>query len=119
LSCLNILALSVKAQKPERQSATGEVLEAPDVASTSRILTDVVVLQTAPGQYEYVSAPIGADGALRLSLAQVVQTKVQQADGNRCAPLPLVVISDGATLIGKRWQQAFGEPVVVILNWFT
>lgn len=111
-------AISVKAQKPERNSDTAEAVEEQDVASTSRILTDVVVLQTAPEQYEYVSAPIGADGAPTLSLAQVVQAKVQQAYGDRCQPLPLVVLSDGASSIRKRWQQAFGESVVVILDWY-
>jgi len=113
-------AISVKAQKPERNSDTGEATEAQDVASTSRILTDVVVLQTAPGQFEYVSAPIDADGVPTLSLAQVVQSRVQRADGDRSSPLPLplVVISDGASSIRKRWRQAFGESVVVILDWY-
>lgn len=111
-------AISVKAQKPERQSGAGEAPENPESAPTSRILTDVVVLQTAPGQYEYVAAPIGADGALSLTLAQVVQAKVQRAYGQRSHPLPLVVISDGASSIRKRWSQAFGGPVVVILDWY-
>lgn len=111
-------AISVKAQKPERQSDVEEAPENPEFVSTSRILTDVVVLQTAPGQYEYVSAPMGADGALSLTLAQVVQAKVQHAYGNRSQPLPLVVISDGASSIRKRWRQAFGDSVVVILDWY-
>lgn len=111
-------AISVKAQKPERQSDTGEATEAQDVASTSRILTDVVVFQTAPGQYEYVSAPIDTDGVPTLSLAQVVQSRVQRAYGDHSSALPVVVISDGASSIRKRWKQAFGESVVVILDWY-
>lgn len=32
--------------------------------------------------------------------------------------MPLVIISDGATSIRKRWRQTFGESVVVILDWY-
>lgn len=111
-------AISVKAQKTERQSDVEEAPENPKLASTSRILTDVVVLQTALGQYEYVSAPIYSDGSLSLTLAQVVQAKVQQVYGKRSQPLPLVVISDGASSIRKQWRQAFGDSVVIILDWY-
>lgn len=78
--------ISVKAQKPQRQSATEAEVAKPDLEPTSRVLTDVVVLQTAPEQYEYVSAPIAADGSLRLPLAEVVQAKVQDVYGHRCTP---------------------------------
>ena len=75
-------------------------------------------LQTAPGQFEYVTAPIVADGSLRCSLAQVVQAKVQQIYAHRTLPLPLVVICDGARTIRQRWTQTFGKDVVVILDWY-
>lgn len=75
-------------------------------------------LQTAPGQFEYVSAPIVADGSLRCSLAQVVQAKVQQIYAHRALPLPLVVICDGARTIRQRWTQTFSKDVVVILDWY-
>lgn len=110
--------ICVKAQKPQRQTNAQVEGANQDLEATSRVLTDVVVLQTAPGQYEYVSAPIDADGSLRLSLAQVVQAKVEQAYGNRSGNLPLVVVSDGATTIRKRWTQTFGEQVVVVLDWY-
>lgn len=113
--------ISVKAQKPER----GQALNPQEQASPQlqlkygeRVLTDVVVLQTAPGQFEYVSAPIVADGSLRCSLAQVVQAKVQQIYAHRALPLPLVVICDGARTIRQRWTQTFGKDVVVILDWY-
>jgi hypothetical protein len=111
-------AISVKAQKPERQPTVAAVVENSDIASSQRVLTDVVVLQTAPGQYEYVSAPIDSDGSASLTLAQVVQAKVQQVYGQRSQPLPLVVVSDGASSIRKRWKQTFGDSVVVILDWY-
>lgn len=110
--------ISVKAQKPQRQTDTQVEAANQNLEPTSRVLTDVVVLQTAPGQYEYVSAPICLDGALRLSLAQVVQAKVEQVYGNRSGSLPLVIISDGATSIRKRWTQTFGESIVVVLDWY-
>ncbi len=110
--------ISVKAQKPKRESATGGEVAKQDLELTHRVLTDVVVLQTALGQYEYLSAPIAADGSLRLPLAEVVQAKVQAVYGHRYAPLPLVVVSDGATSIRKRWTQTFGDQIVVILDWY-
>ena len=73
--------ISVKAQKPERGQTLNlqeQVSPQPQLKYGERVLTDVVVLQTAPGQFEYVSAPIVADGCLRCSTAQVVQAKVQQ-----------------------------------------
>lgn len=110
--------ICVKAQKPERKSAAQTEVANQDIEPTRRVLTDVVVLQTAPGQYQYVSAPICPDGSLRLSLAQVVQAKVRQVYGNRFGSLPLVVVSDGATSIRTRWTQTFGEQVVVVLDWY-
>ncbi|MDX2240304.1 MAG: hypothetical protein NW224_06455 [Leptolyngbyaceae cyanobacterium bins.302] len=63
-----------------------------------------------------MSAPICPDGALRLSLAQVVQAKVEQVYGNRSGSFPLVIISDGATAMRKRWTQTLGESIVVVLD---
>lgn len=111
-------AISVKAQKPQRQPAVEPAASSAPADHPQRVLTDVVVLQTAPGQFEYLSAPIAADGSLRVSLATVVQAKVQQVYGNRSQPLPLVVISDGATVIRQRWTQTFGTDLVVILDWY-
>jgi len=110
-------AISVKAQKPERHSTSGDTLEIQDIAPTGRVLTDVVVLQTAPGQYEYVSAPMDSDGSASLTLAQVVQAKVQQGYGKRSHPLPLVVISDGASSIRKRWKRVRPLLDLVIALW--
>lgn len=113
--------ISVKAQKPERER-TFDLQERktsqPQIEYGRRVLTDVVVVQTAPGEFEYVSAPIAADGSLRCSLVEVVQAKVQQIYGHRSLPLPLVVICDGASVIRQRWTQTFGKDVVIILDWY-
>jgi Uncharacterised protein family (UPF0236) len=78
----------------------------------------VVVVQTAPQQFEYCSAPIAADGSVRLAIETVVQAKLQQAYGVTAQGLPLVVISDGATSIRTRWRHTFGSEVVFILDWY-
>lgn len=110
--------ISVKAQKPQRQRPLDQEDSQREPVPSGRVLTDVVVLQTAPGQFEYLSAPIQDDGSLRRSLGSVVQAKVQQVYGNRSRPLPLVVISDGASSIRQRWTQTFGSNIVVILDWY-
>jgi hypothetical protein len=113
--------ISVKAQKPERERTLDlqeRKTSQPQIEYGRRVLTDVVVVQTAPGQFEYVSAPMAADGSLRCSLVEVVQAKVQQVYGHRSLPLPLVVICDGASVIRQRWTQTFGKDVVIILDWY-
>lgn len=108
-------AIGVKAQKPERPRSPVCAAERSEHPKT--ISTDVVVLQTAPQQFEYLSAPIAEDGTIRLSIEAVVQRRIQQVYGTSTL-LPLVVISDGATVIRQRWRRAFGSSVVVILDWY-
>jgi hypothetical protein len=109
-------AIGVKAQKPERPRSPVCAVEGSEHAKT--VSTDVVMLQTAPQQFEYLSAPIAADGTVRLSIEAVVQARIHQVYDKATAPLPLVVISDGATLIRQRWNRTFGSAVVVILDWY-
>lgn len=109
-------AIGVKAQKPERFRSPASVSESSEYPKT--VSTDVVVLQTAPGKFEYLSAPITADGTVRLSIEAVVHARLQQVYGNARQPLPLVVVSDGATVIRQRWNRTFGSAVVVILDWY-
>ncbi len=110
--------IGVKAQKPHRYPASNAEVEANPPAHPKTVITDVVMLQTASDQFEYLSAPIEADGSVRLPLETVVQAKVQQVYGHATTPLPLVVISDGAKVIRQRWTQTFGADVVVILDWY-
>ena len=108
-------AIGVKAQKPERPRSP--VCEAERSEHPKTVSTDVVVLQTAPQQFEYLSAPIAAPGTMRLSIEAVVLGRIQQVYGTSTL-LPLVIISDGATVIRQRWNRAFGSAVVVILDWY-
>ncbi|MDX2242770.1 MAG: hypothetical protein NW224_18935 [Leptolyngbyaceae cyanobacterium bins.302] len=32
--------------------------------------------------------------------------------------MPLVIVSDGASSIRKRWTQTFSEQIVVVLDWY-
>lgn len=109
-------AIGVKAQKPKRQRREQPATEEPEHPKT--VVTDVVVLQTAPNQFEYLSVPMAADGSVRLPIETVVLARMQQVYGKCTTPLPLVVISDGATVIRNRWHRAFGSAVVVLLDWY-
>lgn len=109
-------AIGVKAQKPQRPRSSEPTAAESEHPKT--VLTDVVVLQTAPDQFEYLSAPIAADGTVRLPIETVVFSRVQQVYGQCDLPLPLVVISDGATVIRNRWHRTFGTAVTVLLDWY-
>ncbi|NDJ19991.1 hypothetical protein [Myxacorys almedinensis] len=109
-------AIGVKAQKPQRPRRDAAATEEPEHPKT--VVTDVVVLQTAPEQFEYLSAPMAADGSVRLPIETVVLSRMQQVYGQSETPLPLVVISDGATVIRNRWNRTFSSAVVVILDWY-
>jgi hypothetical protein len=109
-------AIGVKAQKPQRLRSVAPESESTEHPKT--VSTDVVVLQTAQAQFEYLSAPIRADGTARLSIETVVHARLQQVYGDSEAPVPLVVVSDGATVIRQRWNRTFGSAVVIILDWY-
>lgn len=119
-TCAEVLlyddAIGVKAQKPQRCRSDELIIEEPEYPKT--VLTDVVLLQTAPQQFEYLSAPIATDGSVRLPIETVVRSRVQQVYGQSKIPLPLVVISDGATVIRNRWHRTFGSAVTVLLDWY-
>ena len=112
--------IQVKAQSAQRQSVSQQNALTPVAldSTASVVLTDVALLQTATNQFEYLVAPIDEQGNLRLPLEQIVRAKVSQSYGTRPTPLPLVVISDGATVIRQRLSRIFGSQVAVILDWY-
>ncbi len=87
-------------------------------AKTPAITTDIVILQKATDGFEYIAAPINADGEELLSLASVVKAKVIQEDGSQASALNLVAITDGARAIRHRLLTIFGGGVIVILDWY-
>ncbi len=113
--------IQVKAQKSQRQSQAKAVdsKRAPCSATSapSAIQTDVVLLQTAPRQFEYITAPVDANGERLLPLESVVQAKLLQVYGYR-QTLPVVVISDGAKAIRQRLSHIFAPEPAVILDWY-
>jgi hypothetical protein len=64
----------VKAQKSNRvrKTTTSVEVETASEVDPTTVLTDVVLLQTAPQQFEYFTAPIAPDGTLRLAIETVV-----------------------------------------------
>lgn len=110
--------IGVKAQKSQRQRRGAPEAGAVDPADCQTVISDVVVLQTAPQQFEYFSVPIAADGTQRLAIETVVQARMQQVYGEAKDPLPLVILSDGAQSIRKRWTRTFGRAVTILLDWY-
>jgi Uncharacterised protein family (UPF0236) len=113
--------IQVKAQVAQRQTQERLGLEQAQTTSatgSSVVLSDVVLLQTAVGQFTYLMAPINAVGQPLGSLDAGVRMQIQQRYGNRLEALPIVVISDGASVIRKRASRLFRPGVVTILDWY-
>lgn len=113
--------IQVKAQTAQRQhqkrSSSGQTQTA-DTTGSSVVLSDVVLLQTAPGQFTYLLAPINASGQPLVSLEARVRSQIQQSYGSRSEALPIVVICDGASVIRNRVSRLFTPGVVTILDWY-
>jgi hypothetical protein len=112
----------VKAQKEQREKPVLEPVAAPIGVSSEKarvnVLSDVVLLQIAAHQFEYVFPPIHPDGTFRMSLEAVLLQRLYHHYGTWTKPLPLVVISDGASVIRKRLERIFGDGVCIILDWY-
>lgn len=112
----------VKAQKEKRQKSDGSLRSGDLIAAIQRekvnVLSDVVLLQTQSGKFEYLFPPIQADGSFRLPLETMIRQRLQQQYGDWSTPLPLVVLSDGAKTIRQRLERLFGASVCIILDWY-
>lgn len=97
-------AIQVKSQKAERQpkaeSVKGKKDQSTPKAKTPAIITDIVLLQLATGEFEYITAPTDAVGEDLLSLATVVQAKVIQEYGHETRPLNIVVM-----VLSQKWRR--------------
>jgi hypothetical protein len=113
--------IQVKAQTAQRQPQErlrfGQT-QTTAVKGSSVVLSDVILLQTAPGQFTYLMAAINATGQPLVSLDAQVRMQIQQSYGNRSEALPIVVISDGASVIRNRVSRLFSPGVVTILDWY-
>jgi hypothetical protein len=113
--------IQVKAQSPKRQSKTkppSEPTQQTSVSATSIVLSDVALLQTSANQFVYLCSPIDATGQPLLPLEVMVRTQLRQTYGTAKDALPVVVISDGATVIRNRLARLFTPGVRVILDWY-
>lgn len=115
--------IQVKGQKAQRQLKTKPVKEkegqgVPKKPKTPAVTTDIVLLEKATREFEYIAAPMNGAGEDLLSLASVVQAKVIQEYGRETHPLNIVAITDGARAIRNRLLAIFGSGVIVILDWY-
>jgi len=112
--------IQVKSQKTERQPKLEQSKKTPNPckARTPAIITDIVLLQKPTAKFEYIAAPINANGEDLLSLANVTKAKILQEYSSQISPLNLVAITDGARMIRHRLFTIFGTAVVVILDWY-
>ena len=104
--------ISVKKQKDNRERhqniissepSTWEGTETSDQKkSRKKVITDIVLLETPLGSFEYITTPIDADGKPLFSLAQTIKAKLKTHYHDYNCPLPIVAITDGASNIRKR-----------------
>ncbi|MEO0376553.1 MAG: hypothetical protein AAF329_18405 [Cyanobacteria bacterium P01_A01_bin.17] len=108
--------IQVKQQKEKRSSQeTGA--ESPS-KKLPGLNTDVALLEKQSGDYEYISAPINEKGEPLISLGTVLKVRVAQEYSHHTEPLNLVAITDGARSIAKGLKSAFGQGLVMILDWY-
>ncbi len=75
-------------------------------------------MQKSTGEFEYIAAPINANGEDLLTLASIVKAKVIQEYGRKTPLLNLVAITDGARTIRHRLLTIFGIAITIILDWY-
>ena len=115
--------IQVKGQQEHRRQSpnsggVGILPSQEEHVKASRVNTDVVILEKAPGDFEYIVAPLADKENTRPALAEVVKAKVIQAYGHQETPLNIVAITDGAKAIRLRLLSIFTGAVVIILDWY-
>ncbi len=109
----------VKAQKEKREKPVLEPVEVPVMTGAKQarvnVLSDVVLLQIAAHQFEYVFPQIHPDGTFRIAKRWCCNDLASLCDLDEP---PLVVIGDGASVIRKRLERLFGGSVCIILDWY-
>ncbi len=108
--------IQVKQQKQERRSRS--VSRSSSTSKLPGIITDVALLQKRDGTFEYITAPIDANGQSSCDLSQVLKARVAKEYSSVATPLNLVAITDGARSIARQLKSAFGEELVMVLDWY-
>lgn len=111
--------IQVKGQQENRRKRSrGEDLPTEKYTKAPRVNTDVVILETSTGGFEYIVAPLADEDNTRPTLGQVVKAKVIQEYGNQESPLNIVAITDGARTIRLRLLSIFSSAIIIILDWY-
>ena len=114
--------IQVKGQKTERVGRVESITnnQSPELGDnkTPVVLTDVAMLQTPNGDFEYLAAPLDIDGEEPLNLATVIRARILDLYGKATKPLNIVAITDGAKTIRLRLLSLFGDAFVLILDWY-
>ena len=103
-------AISVKRQKAQRGSPSTLATTAQE---PKRVTTDVVMLQQSTGHFRYLMAGLNQE----TSLAEVLKAALIN-EYEAYPSLNLVAITDGARNIRLLFEQVFGQPVTLILDWY-
>lgn len=106
--------------KLERTEALDQKIsrDSPRVRQRKKVITDIVLLSTPKGSFEYITTPIDGDGQPLLSLEKTIKAKLKTHYHNHNYPLPIVAITDGASNIRKRLNKLNNNSVTVILDWY-
>jgi hypothetical protein len=114
--------IQVKGQKTERVGCVESIANHQSLElgehKTPVVLTDVAMLQTPKGDFEYLTAPLDIDGEEPLNLATVIRARILDLYGKAAKPLNIVAITDGAKTIRLRLSSLFGDAFVLILDWY-
>ena len=108
----------------EGSSATSAQLKvsekdsSPKKKSRQTVNTDVVLLETPPGSFEYITSPINREGKAVFPLETIIKSKLKAHYHNYNYPLPIVAITDGASNIRKRLNQLSSQGITIILDWY-
>jgi hypothetical protein len=100
----------VKAQKPTHERAG----EPKTPKSDTYHQTHVLLFENRAGDYRYMAG--SSDG--KVSVIDLAQAYLKEEWGSRETPLPVVVLSDGATQIRSDLLILFGVCVTIILDWY-
>lgn len=115
-------AIQVHGQKENRQHKQGlkqkPILEPTPEVKTSAIQTDIVIWQKRNDQFKYLTAPINHRGDEAMPLSIVLKSALMQEYRQDLPCLPIVVITDGAKSIRQDIAAVFGDPPVMILDWY-
>ncbi|MGK7882828.1 MAG: hypothetical protein AB4060_22410 [Crocosphaera sp.] len=119
--------IGVKKQKDNRErnhSPTSEraPLKETEISevkkSRKNIITDLVLLETAKGRFEYITSPINREGQSVFPLEKMIAAKLKAYYHNYNHPLPIVAITDGASNIRRRLNQLNPQGITIILDWY-